>query len=1072
VKRAVAWFAGNHVVANLLMVVIIGAGLLNISTVTREVFPEFNLDMIAITVPYLGASPEEVEQGVCVKVEEAIQDLDGIKRVSSTASEGAGTIIVELNEGSDTNKLLADIKSRIDAISTFPEQTEKPVVSEITNRRQVIDVAVWGDADEMSIKHVGEHLRDELLAIPGITQVSLVAARPYEVSVATSEHALRQYDITFDEVVSAIRKSSLDLPGGSIRTADGQIMLRTKGQAYTGAEFSRLVLRTEPNGAKLLLGDVAHVVDGFAETDQSARFNGKRAVDIRVYRVGDEDPIAIVKRVKKYLREAQERVPDGISLTAWNDYSRLLQGRIDLMTRNAASGYVLVFILLALFLRFRLAWWVSLGIPVSFLGAFWVMPATGSTINMLSLFAFIVVLGIVVDDATVISENIYHKQQEGLTGTEASTEGAMEVAMPVIYGVLTTIAAFAPLMFVPGMMGKFMRVIPIIVISTLLFSLFESLFILPAHLAQSGHGTRGNNNVLSRRWNAVQAGFSRSVDWFVAKVYRPALERGLEYRYATLSIAVITLLITASLIGGGWIKFVFFPKAESDYVSADLEMPPGYAVENTSAAIRTIESAAIDLQRQLGKEAGANHPNPIQHIFTAVGEQPRKEDRATPGADWASFYGGNRGEVLLELAPSERRRISSDEVVRQWRKMTPGIPDVTQLTYSATIFSAGEPVNVQLTGLNIPRLEEAGRRLKKVLAGYAGVFDISDSARRGKPEIKLSLKPAAATYGVNLSMIARQVRHAFYGAEAQRIQRGRDDVKVMVRYPESERRSIGDLENMRIRTPDGRGIPFSEVAVATLGRGYATIRRVNRERAINITADVDESKGNARAIIARLRKDVMPSIIRDYPDVSYSFEGEQREQRDTMKGLRQGFALALLLIYALMAIPFRSYLQPLIVMGVIPFGFVGAVWGHVIMGLDLTILSMFGFVALTGVVVNDSIVLVHFVNERRRVGVSLDTAVHESGVRRFRPILLTSLTTFAGLLPLLLARSVQAKFLVPMAVSLGFGVLFATFITLMIVPVSYLILEDIKHLLSRAFGSGRTHEHDVSIASTTAGDSP
>lgn len=1047
-KPVIRWFASNHVVANLLMVVIVGAGILTIPTITREVFPEFQLDMITVSVPYPGASPEEVEEGVCVKIEEAVQDLDGIKRLESTASEGGGSVLIELEQGAELDKMLSDVKARVDGIATFPELTEKPVITEITNRRQVIDLAIWGDVDEKSLKAVGERVRDELLERPGITQVDLYSARPYEISVEVSEEALRRFGLTFDEVAAAIRRSSLDLPGGSIRTRSGQIMLRTKGQAYRGEEFAELTLRTFPDGSRVRLGDVARVVDGFAETDQSARFNGKPAVDIRVFRVGNEDPIRIARTVHAYAARAQARMPEGITITPWNDDARFLQGRIDLMRRNARNGYILVFIILALFLRFRLAWWVSLGIPVSFLGTFWLMPSTGVTINMLSLFAFIVVLGIVVDDAIVVGENVHEKQQAGLGGVDASTEGTTEVAMPVIYGVLTTVAAFAPLLMVPGLMGKFMRVIPIIVITTLGFSLFESLLILPAHLAGSYRRPGGGDSpppryAVARAWKRLQTGFTEGLDRFVEGVYRPVLELGLRWRYATIAVAVATLVLSLSIIAGGWMKFVFFPRVESDYIAADLEMPPGYAVANTAEAIAAIERAAIALRDSLAAVTPPGHESPIRHMFTSLGEQPRRMERATPGADWSSFFGGNKGEVLLELAPSESRAMSSEVIARRWREMTPEIPDAVELTFSARIFSAGAPINVQLTGLDVERLEAAARRVKRALHDYAGVFDVTDTSRRGTPEIKLHLQPAAEAWGVTLADVARQVRQAFYGEEAQRIQRGRDEVKVMVRYPVDQRRSIGDLENMRIRTPSGAEVPFTEVARAELGRGYATIRRVDRRRAVSVTADVDPSLGNAEEILADLRENVLPRILADFPDVTWSFEGEQREQRETMAGLMRGFMIALLLIYALMAIPFRSYVQPLIVMGVIPFGFVGAVWGHLIMRINLSILSMFGLVALTGVVVNDSIVLVHFVNERRREGVPLERAVRESGVRRFRPILLTSLTTFAGLLPLLMERSLQARFLVPMAVSLGFGVLFATFITLMIVPASYLVLEDL-----------------------------
>ncbi len=1050
-KGIIAWFSENTVAANLSMFFILGAGLLTIPTIKQEVFPEFSLDMINISVVYLGAAPEEVEEGVCIRIEEEIQDLEGIKRISSVANEGVGTVTVEVERGTDPRELLDDLKARIDGITTFPVETEKPVIIEVTNRRQVIDIAVWGDVGEKSLKVVGQRVRDEIAAVPGITQVELIVARPYEVSIEVSEAELRKHGLTFDQVAQAIRRSSFDLPGGSIRSASGDILLRTKGQAYDGLEFEEIVLLTRPDGTRLMLNDIARVVDGFAETDQSARFGGAPAVGVRVFRVGDQAALDVAAKVNKYVREAQLRVPEGITLTAWNDSSRVLRGRLDLMLRNAKAGYILVFLVLALFLRFRLAFWVSLGIPISFLGAMWLMPMLDISINMISLFAFIVVLGIVVDDAIIVGENIHSHQERGEKGVTGARRGASRVAVPVVFGVLTTIAAFSPLLAVEGTMGKMMSVVPTIVIATLVFSLFESLCILPAHLGHGGtrkeefHGLQGI-------WRRFQSRFTDGLATFIEKVYRPALEFALRWRYATIAWAVATLLITIGLVAGGRIKFQFFPSVESDFVSADLTLPPGTAVDATAAAIKYLEDGAIAVQDELQAEMDEGEINPIQYIFTSIGSQPFREGNRPNSSIGSGPAQSHIGELILELLPSEERNVTSAEIMQRWREKVGSIPDAIELSFSASLFSSGEPINIQLTGPDIEDLQEAAERLKLALAEYAGVFDITDSFRAGKREIKLGVKPAAEAYGVSRADLARQVRQAFYGEEAQRIQRGRDDVRIMVRFPEEERRSLGDLENMRIRTPSGGEVPFPVVAEVEMGRGFSSIRRVDQRRALNVTADVDASIGNAGEILGSVGSDVLPGILADYQGINFTLEGEQREQRDTMGGLRRGFMMALLLIYGLMAIPFRSYLQPLMVMSVIPFGIVGAIWGHIFMGLDLSILSLFGIVALTGVVVNDSIVLVHFVNTRRDEGVSIQKAVHDSGVVRFRPILLTSLTTFVGLSPLLLERSMQAKFLIPMATSLGFGVMFATVITLFLIPASYMILEDLKTAGARSLG--------------------
>ena len=683
-NKMLSWFAANSVVANLLMVMIVAAGMLTIPTITKEVFPEFNLDLISVSVRYLGAAPEEVEEGVTVRVEEAIQDIEGIKRINSTASEGVGTIMVELEEGTNTRELLNDIKARVDAIDTFPVETEKPVISEVTNRRQVIDIAVAGEVDEATLKALGQRVRDELTGIDGLSQVQLVSSRPYEVSIEVSEEALRRHNLTFDAVAMAVRRSSLDMPGGAIRSQGGEILLRTKGQAYRGGEFEKLVLFTRPDGTRLLLGDVARVVDGFAETDQSARFSGKPAVGVRVFRVGDQSAIAIADQVKEYVVDAQSRMPAGVTLTTWNDYSRLLQGRMDLMIRSARNGYILVFIILALFMKFRLAFWVSLGIPISFLGAFWLMPAMDVSINLLSLFAFIVVLGIVVDDAIIVGENIFKRHEAGDDGIGGSERGVMEVAMPVIFGVLTTIAAFTPLLFVAGLMGKFMRVIPIIVIWTLVFSLVESLLILPSHLSHVKESKTRRPTRFGLLWRRFQEGFQNRLTQLIERVYNPLLRRAVRYRYATVAIGLSTLALTMGLVGAGWVKFVFFPNVEADSVSAALTLPPGVSAETTSDAMHLLESSALTLRDELAAQVPEGGPGPIQHVFTAVGTQPFRAQQGPPDGGEA-FSASNVGEITLELAPSEQRNITSAEIESRWREMTGPIPDAVELVYGGML---------------------------------------------------------------------------------------------------------------------------------------------------------------------------------------------------------------------------------------------------------------------------------------------------------------------------------------------------------------------------------------------------
>ncbi len=1042
-KRLIEWFARNGVAANLLVIVIMIGGLLTLPHIRKEIFPEFSSDMIMVTVEYPGAAPEEVEEGVCVRIEEAVQSLDGIKKITSLANENVGTVNIELLPGMDVREMLDDVKARVDAIDTFPEETEKPLIKEITVRKQVLNVAVSGEGEEAVLKRLGEQVRDELAAQPGITQVELANARPYEISIELSEVAMRRFGLTFEEVARAVRRSSLNLPGGSVRTRGGEILLRTKGQAYRGPEFEKIVLLTRPDGTRLLLGDVAHVVDGFAETDQSARFDGKPSVLVQVFRVGEEDALKISDTVRRYIAEAQRRMPAGIKLTIWQDDSNYLRSRMDLLLRNGLYGLVLVLLTLAMFLRFRLALWVSYGILISFLGTLWLMPMLDLSISLISLFAFILVLGIVVDDAIVVGENIYTFQQKYHEGLNGAIRGAQEVAIPVIFGVLTTVAAFFPLMLVSGNTGKIMKVIPLVVIPTLLFSLLESQAVLPHHLSHLRQDRDGQARGL---WRRFQGGFASRVEWFIRHAYQPLLEHCLRLRYLTIAGSIFVLMLTLGLVGGGWIKFTFFPNVEGDNVIAFLTMPLGTPAEVTAEAVHQLEAGALKLQQELDAEQDGGDQSVFRHTMASVGEQPYlAASRQGGGQAIQRITASNIGEVQVELAPSEERPegVSSEEIAQRWRELTGPVPDAEELTFTGAIFTPGDPIDIQFTGSDVEELQRVADTVKAKLAAYPGVRDIADTFRAGKQEIKLQIKPEAEAQGFSLQDLSRQVRQAFYGEEAQRIQRGRDEVKVMVRYPADRRRSLGDLEDMRIRGPGGKEVPFSTVAEADLGRGYATITRVDRRRAIRVTADVDKTKANANDIIADLQSNYLPTLRAEHPSILYSFEGERREQNETLGGVMRGFMLAVLIIYALLAIPLRSYLQPLLVMIAIPFGVVGAVWGHVIMGLDLTILSMFGLVALAGVVVNDSLVLVDFVNRNVDRMPRLQ-AVRQAGVDRFRAILLTSLTTFAGLTPLILEKSLQAKFLIPMAVSLAFGVIFSTAISLLLLPACYLVLEDIK----------------------------
>ena len=1037
--RVIDWFARNSVAANLLMAFIVVSGAISAFSIKKEVFPEFSLDMITIQVPYLGAAPEEVEEAVNIRIEEAIQGIDGIKQITSTASEGSGSVMIELELGADARKVVDDIKSNVDAITTFPDETEKPVIRELMSRRRVIDIAVSGRADDLTLKTIAERVRDDLSAMPDITQVDIANARPYEIAIEVSEAALRRHGLTFDQVADAVRRSSLDMPGGSVRTDGGEILLRTIGQAYRGREYENLIVWTRADGTRLHLRDVATVIDGFAETDQMARFDIEPTVLVSVFRTGNQSALDIADAVHAYVAAGNARMPAGIQLTTWQDEAQILDSRLSLMLRNGATGFVLVFVVLALFLELRLAMWTSLGIPISFFGALWLMPGFEVSINEISLFAFILVLGIVVDDAIVVGENIHTHQERHGEGLRGAIEGAQEISTPVIFAVLTTVAAFVPLMLVPGMMGKIFRVIPLVVIPCLLFSLVESLQILPAHLS---HLPKKKER--PGLWARFQGMFANGLKRVVRVVYRPGLDLALRWRYSTAAVGAAILILTLGMVMGGWANFHFFPSIEADFISVAVTMPQGTPATGTSRAIARLETGAEALRQEIIAKDGVD---PFRHVYSSVGDQPLAAQGGGPFGAVFSMTQGNLGEITVELAPTQQRSISSEALGNRWRELTGPVPEATEIKYTATMMSPGDDVDVQLSGNDIDTLRTAADAIKARLTGYTGVYEISDSFREGKQELKLGIKPSAEMLGLTLQDLGRQVRQAFYGEEAQRIQRGRDDIRVMVRYPEEERRSLGNLDNMRIRTPEGGEVPFRQVAVVERGRGFASIKRVDRQRAINVTAAVDASVTSAQSVILDLESRILPEVLADYPGVHFSFEGAQAEQRDAVGGLQQGFGLAVLMIFALLAIPLRSYVQPLIIMAAIPFGLVGAVWGHILLGLDVTMMSMFGLVALTGVVVNDSLVMVHFINRKRRRHPDLHVAVREAGAARFRPIMLTSLTTFVGLAPLIVEKSFQAQFMVPMAVSLAFGVVFATFITLILVPTAYLILEDVQRAM-------------------------
>lgn len=1044
--RALAnWSIKNNVTVNLVMVFIIVSGLLTVMKMRREMFPQFALDMINISVEYPGSSPEEVEEGICVKIEEQIKGIEGISRTLAGAYEGRGSVTVELDSGVDVQQVMDDIKAEVDRIDTFPEEAEEPVVTEIINRNPAITVAIYGDVSEKRLHQMAEKIRDDLIDTGPISLAELIGTRDYEISVEVSEENLRRYGISFDHVVEALKTGSVDLPGGAIKTSRGEILVRSKGQRYTGRELEDLPLITLKDGTVVKIGQVASVIDGFEDTDIKTRFNGKPAALVQVNRTSSEDVIAISNVVRDYVKKQNAIIPEGVSIATWFDLSIMVRDRINLLLRNGSQGIILVFIMLALFLNLRLAFWVSAGIPISFMGAFIVLDYTGATVNMISLFAFIMTLGILVDDAIIVGENVYSHFGRGKSCREAVVDGVKEVGAPVVMAISTTVVAFTPLMFISGIMGKFIAVMPKAVIAILVVSLGEALVILPSHLHHALTRSTHKMGAIMALHERIRNNVEQWLNFIIKEYYTRAIRYVVNNRFFTFSIGLGILIVSIGILLGGYVPFVFMPKGESNWIIAEVGYPLGTPFAITEKTIEHLEAKAFELNHLFDVDKTKNG-DLVVNTFALVGVVPRR--------DWKpGVKGAQVGEVWLELVSSEKRpNLSVNEVLSEWRNIVGEIPGVDKLTFSTVQGGpAGNPIEIQLTGADFQQLRQAADKLKAEIATYPGTFDITDNFKPGKPEGQIQVKAGATSLGISMGDIAKQIRQAFYGEEALRIQRGRDDIKVMVRYAEQNRKNIFGLEEMRIRTRDGREIPFNEAAMVKRGRAYSTIQRVDRKRVITVSSDIDEAVANASNIVADLKTNFLTKLVQRYPGVGYDLEGQEKRTRESLASLKKGFTMALMGIFLLLASQFRSYIQPIIIMVAIPFGLIGAIAGHLFLGMHFTIISIFGVVALSGIVVNDSLILIDFINRAASEGQNVEAAVIASGKVRFRPVLLTTVTTVAGLFPLLLERSFQAQFLIPMAVSISFGLFAATVLTLLFVPSLYMIIRDIKMLFETFF---------------------
>ena len=1020
-RGAISWMAHNHVAANLIMIFCIVGGLLSFKWITQEVMPDIERNIVRVSVSYPGASPEEVEQGLILAIEESVRGLDGVDEVSATAGEGSGRVEVKLLEGQDLLKLADDIESEIGRISTFPEDADDPEVSVLSHRRNVVDLVLYGRTSEATLHELGEMARDQLLTDPDITQVELEGVRPLEISIEISQENLRRYNLTLDEIAARLRDAAVDLPGGGIKTSTGEILMRVKERRDYGRQFARIPIIMAPDGTQVLLEEIATIDDSYEETDSYATFNNEPTVFLDVFRIGSQTPIQVANAVRKQVDALNEDFPEGVRIEIRRDRSEMYRQRAGLLLQNGAIGIVLILLILGVFLELRLAFWVMMGIPISFLGSLLFFPVLNISINMMTLFAFIIAVGIVVDDAVIVGENIYHYYQEGETLLDAAVKGAREIVTPVTFSILTNIAAFMPLFFVPGPTGKMFRMIPLVVCTAFIISLVESIFVLPAHLAHHTPPHRGS----VRTWiHRKQQGFSRWFTNWVRDRFSPFLDWALSRRYFVVALALALLAFFFFYARSGRMGFSQFPRVESDFSRATVELPFGSPIEKTEAVLERLYSGAEKVLEESG------HPELVTGIYTRVGRG-----------------GTHNGFMLVYLADPEIRNeiMSTGEFTSRWRETVGSVSGVQTINFASNFGGPGfgSAITVELSHRNIPILERASAELAEELSNYSILKDIDDGFRPGKEQLDFTLKPEGEALGLTAQNVARQIRNSFYGSRVLRQQRGRNELTVTVRMPDEERVSEYNIQEMMIRTPSGIFVPLRDVVEITRGRAFTTIKRRDGRRVVQVTADMN-NRSRAGEIENALRQDELPALLSRYPGLQYSFEGRAAEQRQSMGSLRIGFVLAMIIIFTMLAIPFKSYTQPFIVMTSIPFGIIGAVIGHMIMGYSLSVVSMFGIVGLSGVVVNDSLILIDFANRRvRERGMSIHDAVLNAASQRFRPILLTTVTTFGGLAPMMFERAVQARFMVPMAISLGYGILFATVITLVLVPCLYMVIEDV-----------------------------
>ncbi len=1021
----IRWMAAHPVAANLLMIVLIAGGILLMLQSKKEVFPEFSLDIVTTTMTYPGASPEEVEQGILLPIENAIKDVDGIGEISASAYEGYGHVMAEIDDESETMRILQDVKTAVDQVSTFPVDAENLTVSLAKNTETVIHLVLYGSVSDSVLRSTAETLRQRLENHKDISLVDFEAVRDYEIHVEVPQETLRRYKLSIPEISDIIKRTSIELGGGSIKTSGGEILVRMTERRNFANEFKDIPIIKDTNGGTVFLHDIAEIKDTFKDTNKFAHFNGKPAIELVISSTADQTPTSISTAAREIAAEFNDSMPGDLKISVVRDRSIIFQQRAELLIKNGLFGLFLVVVFLALFLDIRLAFWVSMGIPISYMGAFLLLSLTDFSINMISMFAFIIALGIVVDDAVVVGENIYHKREKGMKPLAASVTGAREMAIPVFVSVLTNIVAFTPMLFMPGFMGKIFAIVPLIVICTFTLSLIESLFILPAHLTfkQSKHiKNRGLLAVVN-----FQKGFNSRFNHFISSSYAPFIKQSVSIRYVSLSVFLFILIAMGSYVASGRLGIQMFPKVEADFSFATATLKVGSPDEDVLA----VEKKLIDAAEELISENGGDMLS--KGIYSEVSE--------------------NEVKIRTYLTDPDIRPLSTKEVTDLWRERSGHIDGLENLQFMSDSGGpgAGAALTVELSHDNTQILEKAAISLAQSLSEFPKTQDINDGTAQGKRQFDFTMTDLGYTLGLTPAEVGRQVRSAFYGSEAFKQQRGRNEIRTLVLLPEEERNSAYFFRNMMIKAPNGSFVRLYDVVEAKQGRAYTTIHRREGRRVVTVEADVNPPS-EANKIIASITSDTLPALQRLYPGLSYSFEGQQADMRESLQSLFIGMFAILFVMYGILAILFSSYSQPFMIMIAIPFSIVGAIIGHFIMGFPMSIVSMFGIIALAGVVINDSLILIDLINTKRKEGLEVFESVVTAAQQRFRPIILTTLTTFVGLAPMMFETSRQARFLIPMAISLGYGIIFATFLTLILIPSLYMINEDIKRVINKILG--------------------